>query len=140
MGRPDPITAAIYPAPDPVRAYRLDVSHGRDAVLERWHWVPPQGLIKVVALGRVLAGDGHALGCPEAAERHRALVDEVFKYGGVGAAADALGISPNPFWHALKSQGVTDYPRMSHAERTRRSSASRQRNRSAAAAEQAIPP
>ena len=139
MGRPDPISEALFPDVGPVKAFRLVISHGRDAAAERYFWLPSELLIKTIAIGRVLFEDRHALRCPGADERHCVLVDAVFEQGGVANAVRALGMSEAPFFHALRNQGVTDSPRTSNAQRTRRSAASRTRNR-AAAAEQAIPP
>jgi hypothetical protein len=139
MGRPDPITEAVFPDVGPVKAIRLVISHGRDAAAERYFWLPPKLLIKTIAIGRVLFEDSNALRRLGADEPHRVLVHAVFEHGGVANAARALSMSEAPFFHALQNQGVTDSPRTSNAEQTRRSAASRTRNR-AAAAEQAIPP
>lgn len=118
------IDSYAYEPPDPARAYRLMLSHGINAVRERWPHLSEQAVGKVLQRGKRLAtgADGKRNRSPEELAR---IVDAAFRLGSLADAGRELGIRESAVRSALESAGHREYPRLPAAERGRRAHATK---------------
>lgn len=113
---------ALHRVPDPVAVYRLSLSHGTDAVAERWGAFPWKTISTWISVGRIRA-TGKPGRVRRSAEEQQKIIAAVFEHGGPAAAALALGMDARAVGGVLQRAGVTDYPRTSarkNGRRTRR--------------------
>lgn len=108
-----------YRVPDPVAVYRLSISHGTDAVTERYAAFSWKTVSTWISVGRLKA-TGKPGRVQRSAEERQRIVAAVFEHGSPAAAALALGMARRAVQDTLVMEGVTDYPRTSRQEHGRR--------------------
>ena len=111
--------AAVHVTPDPRRVYALSVSHGFDACLGRWYWLPRSGVSRLISQGRALVVGARSERCRRrlSPDQETAVVASVYALGGVLYAARVHGLDESLVRTLLRERGLTDYPRASTGRR-----------------------
>ncbi|KZC01393.1 DNA-binding phage protein [Methylobacterium sp. PvP062] len=124
----DSVDEKVLAPLNPVKLYRLSVSHSFDAVCELHAMRSRDVLSKAVTEGRRIVKGSPTVRSRRSAEEIAAIVGAVFREGGITDAARALGLTITQVSRALQVAGVTDYPRVGRAESARRLRAVQRRN------------
>lgn len=110
------IDAEIHIDPDPVRVYRLVLSHGVDAAFERWGWLPKAAVGRLAERGRAAVQGGRSPTNTRRAQtpaQEREIVSAVHELGGVDYAARVHGVSAALVTKLLVEHGHSSWPRAS---------------------------
>lgn len=112
------IDALVYAEPDPRKVYEIATRYGEDAARERWGWVSPSALQRLVRRGRALALGRREDGRTTTPEQEERIIATCAR-AGVTAAAHSHGVSLE-FVHRLHAERGLETPIIPHAERSRR--------------------
>ncbi len=113
-----------YERPTPAEALQILEGYGMDACLGRWPFLTANAISKIAEAGRdeqrakagIIVRTRRRTTTPELEE---AAIADVFALGAVSRAAEKHGLTYTLVLKLLRERGVTDYPRVSGAEKMR---------------------
>lgn len=113
-----------YERPSPAKALQILEGYGMDACLGRWPFLTANAISKIAEAGRA---ERHAKAGiivrtrrrKTSPEQEEAAIAEVFALGAVSRAAEKHGVPYTTVLKFLRERGITDYPRVSGAEKMR---------------------
>lgn len=128
-----------YERPSPAKALQILEGYGIDACLARWPFLTDQAFLKIAEVGRAerRAKDGIIVRGSlrkTTPEQEDAAIADVFALGAVSRAADKHGLTYTLVLKLLQERGITDYPKVSGAEKMRLAAETRRARRALAAA------